>query len=79
MNNFLFEERLAEEYRREKMAIAEEHNRYAHIAEKKMTLLTYKILSKIGEALENLGCKMKARYEKLALREEHNLLPNPAE
>ena len=78
MNNFLFEERLAEEYRRDKMAIAEEHNQYAYLSEKKMTLFAYQILSKLGAMLENAGTKMQARYESLALHEQHNTLPNLA-
>ncbi len=78
MNDFLYQEILAEEYHRDKMATAEKHNRYAHLYEKKMTLFTYKALSKLGEALESQGCKMRARYENLALREKRNTLPSLA-
>ena len=78
MNDFLYQEILAQEYHRNKMATAEKHNRYAHLYEKKMTLLTYKVLSKLGEALESQGCKMRARYENLALRETRNTLPSLA-
>jgi hypothetical protein len=76
MNNFLFEELLIEEYHREKMAEAEEYNRYAYLSEKKVALFTYKALSNLGAALKNAGTKMQARYENLALREERNTLPN---
>ncbi len=78
MNNFLFEERVAEEYRRDKMATAEEQNKYAHLSKKKTTLFAYQILSKLGATLEDSGTKMKARYENLALREKRNTLPNLA-
>ncbi|MBT3188855.1 MAG: hypothetical protein HN736_02625 [Anaerolineae bacterium] len=78
MNDFLFQERLAEEYRREKMATAEEYNRFAHLFESKVTIFTYRILSKLGKILENMGCKMRARYENLlALQEKQNALPTP--
>ncbi len=78
MNNFLFEELLIEEYHREKMAVAKEHNKYAHLFEKKATIFTYKALSGFGKILKNAGSKMQVRYENLALREKRNTLPNPA-
>ena len=78
MNNFLYEEILLEEYHREKMAQAEENNRYAYLYEKKAALLTYKALSGFGKMLKKTGSKMQARYENLALREERNTLPNLA-
>ncbi|MBT3321592.1 MAG: hypothetical protein HN392_04825 [Anaerolineae bacterium] len=77
MNDFLYQELLAEEYRRDQMARAAEHNRFAHLFEGKATIFTYKTLSKLGTILENLGCKMRARYENLALQEKHNALPTP--
>ncbi len=78
MNDFLFQERLAEEYRRDKMARAEEYNRFAHLFESKATIFTYRVLSKLGKILESLGCKMRARYENLlALQENHNAFPTP--
>jgi hypothetical protein len=78
MNDFLFQERLAEEFRRDKMATAEAHNKYAHLSKRKMTLFTYQVLSKIGATLENTGTKMQERFECLALREQRNTLPNLA-
>ena len=75
MNNFLYEEILIEEYHSEKMAQAEENNRYAHLFEKKATLFTYKALSNMGAMLKNAGAKMQERYENLALREERKHLP----
>ncbi|MBT3313559.1 MAG: hypothetical protein HN390_03000 [Anaerolineae bacterium] len=78
MNNFLFEERITEEYRRVKMAAAEEHNRSAHLVESKVAILTYQGLAKLGKALESSGQKMRARYEALALQEKDNPLPAPA-
>ena len=77
MNNFLYEELLIEEYHREKMAAAEEYNKYSHLFEKKVALFTYKALSNLGATLKSAGTKMQARYEHLALREERNALPNP--
>lgn len=77
MNNFLYEEILLEEYHREKMAQAEEYNRYAHLFEEKATILTHKALYGFGRMLKNAGTKMQARYENLALREDRNTLPNP--
>ena len=74
MNNFLYEELLIEEYHREKMAQAEEYNRYAHLFEKKVAIFTYKTLSSIGSMLKNAGTKMQARYEYLALREQRKHL-----
>jgi len=78
MNDFLFQERLAEEYRRDKMATAEEHNKYAHLFKSKITLFTYQVLSSVGATLENTGTKMQEHFECLALREQHNTLPNLA-
>ena len=78
MNNFLYEEILIEEYHREKMAQAEEHNKYAHLFEKKVALFTYNTLSNVGAILKNAGTKMQVRYEHLALREQRNTLPHPA-
>ena len=73
MNSFLFEERITEEYRHEKMASAEEHNRFAHLYTKKLTIFAYKSLAYTGKALEQAGHKIRARYETLALQE----LPEP--
>ncbi len=49
MNNFLFEERVSKEYRRDMMAVAEKHNRHAHLFEKKTPI--YALLLKIGALL----------------------------
>ena len=76
MNDFLYQEMLAEEYRREKMAAAAKHNQYAHLSESKVTVFAYWSLSRLGVALENLGRKMCARYENLALNEKHAALPD---
>ena len=78
MNDFLFQERLAEEYRREKMATAREHNKYAHLSPNKLTLLTYRVLSKVGATLENTGTKMQEHFESLELQEQRNKLPSLA-
>jgi len=78
MNDFLFQERMAEEYRREKMVTAEEYNKYAHLSKKKMAMFTYKVLSKVGATLENTGTKMQEHFESLALQEQHNTLPTLA-
>ena len=78
MNNFFFEEHLAEEIRRDKMATAEEHNKYTHLSPKKMTLVTYRLLSKVGATLENTGTKMQEHFECLALQEQRDSLPNLA-
>ena len=78
MNNLLFEELVTEEYRREKIAAAEEHNRFAHLFESKATIFTYKSLANLGKVLETSGQKMRARYEALALQEKGNALPEPA-
>ncbi|MBC8335596.1 MAG: hypothetical protein ISR59_05180 [Anaerolineales bacterium] len=78
MNDFLFQERLAEEYRRDKMATAEEQNKYAHLSKKNMAVFTYKVLSKVGATLENTGTKMQEHFENLALQEQRNTLPNLA-
>jgi hypothetical protein len=78
MNNFLFEERITEEYRREKMAAAEEHNRFAHLYTSKVTIFTYKGLAHLGKTLEQAGHKIHARYEALVLQENGNALPEPA-
>ena len=79
MNDFLYQEILTEEYRREQMAAAAKHNQYARLSENKVTLFAYWSLSKLGAALENLGCKMRARYENLALNEKRAAMPNLAE
>jgi len=76
MNDFLFQERMAEEYRHEKMAAAEEHNKYTHLSKKKMTLFTYRVLSKVGATLENTGTKIQEHFECLELQEQRNSLPN---
>ncbi|MBT3188854.1 MAG: hypothetical protein HN736_02620 [Anaerolineae bacterium] len=49
MNNFLFEERVTKEYRRDMMAVAEKHNQHAHLFEKKTPL--FALLLKIGALL----------------------------
>ncbi|MCP4142352.1 MAG: hypothetical protein GY755_19115 [Chloroflexi bacterium] len=77
MNNFLFEERMAEEYRHEKMTEAQERNKHAHLYTSKATIFAYKSLAYFGKTLEGTGCKMRARYEALALQEKGNALPEP--
>ena len=79
MNDFLYQEILTEEYRREQMAVAEKHNQYAHLSESKVTIFAYWSLSKLGVALENLGYKLRVRYENLAINEKHAAMPNLAE
>ncbi|MBT3338140.1 MAG: hypothetical protein HN855_16150 [Anaerolineae bacterium] len=78
MNTFHYYELLAKEYRRDKMATAEKHNRFSLPSESKLTLSVYRILSKTGEVIESLGTKMQKRYNHLAMREECNMLPNAA-
>ncbi len=78
MNDFLYYEVLAEEYRRDQMATAEKHNQYSLPSEGKMALRFYRTLSKVGEIIETSGARMQKRYNTLALREECNMLPNAA-
>lgn len=70
MNSFLFEERIAEEYRRDKMAAAEEHNRFAHLYTNKATIFAYRSLAYVGKVLEISGHKFHKRYEALALQKK---------
>ena len=76
MNDFLYQELLNEEYLHERMAESATHNQSTHLSENKITLFTYWSLSKLGMALENLGCKMRVRYENLALSKRRAALPN---
>ncbi len=78
MNDFLYYEVLAEEYRRDKMATAEKHNQFSPLSEGKMALRFYRALSKVGKVIETSGARMQKRYNNLALREECNMLPNAA-
>ena len=78
MNDFLYHELLAEEYRRDQMAASEKHNRFARFSENKMTLSMYYALSKVGAVLESGGARMQARYNCLARREQSDMLLNPA-
>jgi len=78
MNDFLYQELLTEEYRRNLMAAAEEHNRFARISEKKFTLNAYLALSGMGALLERWGARMSAHYNCLAKREQRDMLPTLA-
>ncbi len=78
MNDFLYYEVLAEEYRRDQMATAAKYNRHSPLSEGKITLRVYRILSNIGKRIEASGARMQKRYNYLALREECNMLPNAA-
>ena len=76
MNDFLYQELLNEEYLHERMTEAAAHNQSTHLSENKITLFAYWSLSKLGMALESLGCKMRVRYESLALNKRRAALPN---
>jgi hypothetical protein len=78
MNDFLYQELLAEEYRRDQIANAAKYNCFNTPSGKKLNLNIYKILSRTGEHIQGLGSRMQERYEQLAQREERNMLPNPA-
>lgn len=78
MNDFLFQELLAEEYRRDQVANAEKHNRFKPRSGKKLNLSIYRTLSRVGEHLKGLGTKMQERYTYLAHCEEGKLQLNPA-
>ncbi len=51
MNNFLFDEQLTKEYRRDLLATAEKHNRHSHLFEKKIPSFIYKALLKLSATL----------------------------
>lgn len=76
MNDFLYHELIAEEYRRDQIAQAEKYNKHPLVAERSLMLRAYRILSKLGGKLEAHGAKMQARYNYLATREECKPLPS---
>ncbi len=75
MNDFLYQEILADAYRRSLMEAAEEHNRVARFSEKNIALNVYLALSRMGALLERWGARMDAHYNRLAKREQCDLLP----
>ena len=79
MNDFLYQELLAQEYRRDQMATAEQYNRFSTRSGKKLNQGIYRALLRTGQLLESWGSRMQARYERLAMYEECEMLPNPAE
>ncbi len=78
MNDFLYEELLNKEYHRNKEAEAMAYNQATHINKSKVTILIYWLLSKLGVVFENIGCKMRVRYEGLATQNQRNAIPSLA-
>ena len=78
MNDFLYQELLAEEYRRDQVANAEKYNRFQPTSGKTLNLSIYRTLSRMGEHLEGLGAKMQDHYTYLAHCEEGKMQLNPA-
>ncbi len=78
MNDFLYQEILTEEYRRNLRATAEIRNRYAGSSGPNFSLRVYVILSRIGALLERSGANMQTRYNRLAIGEQCNMMSNPA-
>lgn len=70
MNNFIFDEMQAEEYRYERMAEAKEHNAYAHLRIKNSRL------RKLGALLERWGISIQERYGNIELHDEPRILAN---
>ena len=68
MNNFIFDEMQAEEYRYERMAEAKEHNAHARFRKKKSAL------RKLGTLLERWGVGIQDRYDNMELPEEQRML-----
>ena len=78
MNDFLFQEMLAEEYRRDQMTQAAQYNRFNTRRGKKLNLSIYRILSHMGEYIKSMGSRMQERYAYLARCEECKMQLNPA-
>ena len=68
MNNFIFDEMQAEEYRYERKAEAKEYNAYARFRKKKSAL------RKLGALLERWGVGIQDRYDNMELPEEQRML-----
>ena len=79
MNNFIFDEMSAAEYRYERMAEAKAHNKFVQRRKKSLLLKFYAVLGKLGAYLEKLGVRIQNRYNGLAVHEEHRMLANSAE
>lgn len=77
MNNFIFDEMNAAEYRADRMAEATEHHVVTRSPENRILVSLYRTLSILGALLENWGARMKARYECLAQPETCEMLPHP--
>ena len=70
MNNFIFDEMQAAEYRCERMAEAKVHNAYARCWKKNSTL------TRLGALLVRWGVSIQERYNQMELLEEPRILAN---
>ena len=73
----LFDELAAEEYRKDRMQDAAEHNFQAQFKQKRLTLRINYTLGKMGARLENWGAKIKAYYNYPEPLETHEMLIKP--
>jgi len=73
----IFDELAAEEYRKDRMRDAEEHNLGAQFKQKRLTLRINYTLGKMGALLENWGAKIKTYYNYPEPCEKHEMLVKP--
>ena len=78
MNNFIFDELLAEEYREDRISEARRHNLKAQFMNKSISLSMYKSLANLGKRIEKLGAKIETRYNYLVVSEKRNIFANTA-
>jgi hypothetical protein len=78
MNNFIFDEIAAEQYRNDRLAEAKANNSLVRSEASNLTLKIYRALESLGVLLENWGVKIQARYNCLARSKKSELLTDSA-
>ncbi len=78
MNNFILDEMMAKEHRKELYAEVQNHNIAAKFMKRSNSLRIYNFLANLGTKIENLGTKLEEHYNCLATREKRHLLINEA-
>ena len=78
MNNFIFDEMNAAEYRADRIAEAKEYRRITRSPENRILVSLYRTLSTFGGLLASWGTRMQARFDRLAYPDKCEMLPHPA-
>lgn len=78
MTQIIFDEIVAEQHRKDRMAEAAVYHSVAHTRNNNLKVSFYITLEKLGALLESWGVKLQSRYNCLALREKREMLANSA-